>query len=34
MAGAEGSPAETEPMSILRRFENYEVMLNQDGKPI
>jgi TolB-like protein/Flp pilus assembly protein TadD len=28
------NPAETEPSSIVRRFENYEVMLDQDGKPI
>jgi hypothetical protein len=34
MAGAEGSSAGAEPMSILRRFENYEVMLDQDGKPV
>jgi serine/threonine protein kinase/tetratricopeptide (TPR) repeat protein len=32
--GKEGSSAETEPGSIVRRFENYEVMLGQDGKPI
>jgi Protein kinase domain len=28
------SSAETEPSSIVRRFENYEVMLDQNGKPI
>jgi serine/threonine protein kinase/cytochrome c-type biogenesis protein CcmH/NrfG len=28
------SSAETEPSSIVRRFENYEVMLDQDGRPI
>ena len=26
--------AKTEPASTVRRFENYEVMLDQDGKPI
>ena len=33
-AGAKRSSAETEPVSIVRRFENYEVMLDQHGKPI
>jgi serine/threonine protein kinase len=28
------SSAETEPSSIVRRFENYEVMLDQNGQPI
>ena len=28
------TPAETEPRSIVRRFENYEVMLDQDRNPI
>jgi TolB-like protein/tetratricopeptide (TPR) repeat protein len=28
------SSAETDPGSVARRFENYEVMLDQDGKPI
>ena len=31
---SERNSAETEPSSIVRRFENYEVMLDQDGKPI
>ena len=31
---SERNSAETEPASIVRRFENYEVMLDQDGKPI
>ena len=31
---SEHSSADTEPGSIVRRFENYEVMLDQDGKPI
>jgi TolB-like protein/Flp pilus assembly protein TadD len=31
---SEGSSAETEHLSIVRRFENYEVMLDADGKPI
>ena len=34
VVGPERGSAETEPMSIVRRFENYEVMLDQDGKPI
>jgi hypothetical protein len=29
----EDSSVETEPGSIVSRFENYEVMLDQDGKP-
>jgi hypothetical protein len=33
-AGVERSSAETEPGSVVRRFENYEVMLDQDGKAI
>ncbi|MGA8654884.1 MAG: serine/threonine-protein kinase [Chthoniobacterales bacterium] len=33
-SGSERSSAETEPGSIIGRFENYEVMLDQDGKPI
>jgi hypothetical protein len=33
-AGVKRSSAETEPGSIVRRFENYEVMLDQHGKPI
>ena len=32
--GSEDSSADTEPGSIARRFENYEVMLDQDGKLI
>ena len=32
--GSEDSSADTEPGSIVRRFENYEVMLDQDGKLI
>jgi serine/threonine protein kinase/predicted ATPase len=32
--GSERSSAETEPVSIVCRFENYEVMLDQLGKPI
>jgi len=32
--GSEHSSADTEPGSIVRRFENYEVMLDQDGKLI
>src|SRR5215469_14925509 len=31
---SEHRSAETEPSSIVSRFENYEVMLDQDGKPI
>src|ERR1700757_3912019 len=31
---SERNSAETEPSSIVRRFENYEVMLDQDGNPI
>ena len=31
---SERNSAETEPASIARRFENYEVMLDQDGKPV
>ena len=31
---SERDSAETEPASTVRRFENYEVMLDQDGKPI
>jgi serine/threonine protein kinase/tetratricopeptide (TPR) repeat protein len=34
VAGAESSSAETDAGSIVRPFENYEVMLDQDGKPI
>jgi protein kinase-like protein len=34
VSGSERSSGETEPASIVRRFENYEVMLDQDGKPI
>jgi hypothetical protein len=34
ISGAERSSGEIEPVSIVRRFENYEVMLDQDGKPI
>jgi hypothetical protein len=34
VSGSERSSAETEPGSIVRRFENYEVMLGQDGNPI
>ena len=33
-AGAERNSAETEPGSVVRRFENYEVMLDQNGEPI
>jgi serine/threonine protein kinase len=33
-AGAESSSAGIEPASIVRRFENYEVMLDRDGKPV
>ena len=33
-SGSEGGSAETEHLSIVRRFENYEVMLDEDGKPI
>jgi serine/threonine protein kinase/Flp pilus assembly protein TadD len=31
---SERNCAETEPASTVRRFENYEVMLDQDGNPI
>jgi hypothetical protein len=31
---SERSSAETEPLPNVRRFENYEVMLNQAGEPI
>jgi hypothetical protein len=34
VSGSERNSAETEPASIVRRFENYEVMLDQDGQPI
>ena len=34
VAGIEGRSAQTESGSIVRRFEHYEVMLDQDGKPI
>jgi serine/threonine protein kinase len=34
VSDSERSSAETEPASIVRRFENYEVMLDQDGQPI
>ena len=34
VAGSERSSAETELVPNVRRFENYEVMLDQDGKPI
>jgi serine/threonine protein kinase len=34
VSNSERSSAETEPSSIVRRFENYEVMLDQDGQPI
>jgi Protein kinase domain len=34
VSDSERNSAETEPSSIVRRFENYEVMLDQDGKPI
>ena len=34
VAGSECGSAETESSSIVRRFENYEVMLDQDGKRI
>ena len=33
-SGTEVGSAETEHLSIVRRFENYEVMLDDDGKPI
>jgi tRNA A-37 threonylcarbamoyl transferase component Bud32 len=32
--GSEGGCAETQHLSIVRRFENYEVMLDKEGKPI
>ena len=32
--GSESSSAKTEPASTVRRFENYEVMLDQDDEPI
>jgi serine/threonine protein kinase/tetratricopeptide (TPR) repeat protein len=34
VSDSERSSAETEPASTVRRFENYEVMLDQDGQPI
>ena len=34
LPGSEHSSADTEPGSIVRRIENYEVMLDQDGKPV
>ena len=34
VSGSQSNSAETEPSSIVRRFENYEVMLGPDGKPI
>jgi serine/threonine protein kinase/tetratricopeptide (TPR) repeat protein len=33
-SGSESDFAKTEHLSIVRRFENYEVMLDKDGKPI
>ena len=33
-SGTEVGSAETEHLSIVRRFEHYEVMLDEDGKPI
>jgi serine/threonine protein kinase len=33
-SGSEGSSAETEHLAIVRRFDHYEVMLDEDGKPI
>jgi hypothetical protein len=33
-SGSEGGSAETEHLSIVRRLENYEVMLDEDGKLI
>jgi hypothetical protein len=33
-SGSEGGSAETEHLSIVRRFENYELMLDKEGKPI
>ena len=34
VSDSESSSAETEPASIVRRFENYEVMLDHDGQPV
>jgi serine/threonine protein kinase len=34
VSAAQGGLAETEPGSSVRRFENYEVMLDADGRPI
>jgi len=34
VSGSELSSAATEPVPIVGRFENYEVMLDPDGKPI
>jgi serine/threonine protein kinase len=34
LSGSELNSARTEPASTVRRFENYEVMQDQDGKPI
>jgi serine/threonine protein kinase/Flp pilus assembly protein TadD len=34
VSNSERSSAETEPSSIVRRLENYEVMLDRDGQPI
>ena len=34
VSDSELNSAETEPASIVRRFENYDVMLDQDGNPI
>jgi hypothetical protein len=33
-SGSQRNSAETEPGSIVRLFENYEVMLDRDGQPI
>jgi hypothetical protein len=33
-SGSEGGSAEIEHFSTIPRFENYEVMLDEDGKPI
>jgi Protein kinase domain len=34
VSAPERDPAETEPASTVRRFENYKVMLDPDGEPI
>jgi hypothetical protein len=34
VSGSAGSPGEKEGTPGVRRFENYEMMLDEDGRPI